>query len=166
MSVTEIIFREDWFLNGIHYGRWFTDTRNDKIIGTHYEVYSSNEPGTTFDKIFILKNIFLYLTFNAHNKKPLYFHIPKKDIMGDFCSYCNKCHFFHISSFCKRTRTAGFIVYSKNCLSTTYTLKIMNTEQYYDKLNRLDIARKVCDYAKDLKNISFKENEKLNIKTI
>lgn len=136
---TYITIREDWYQNGVHCGRWFTDIVNDKIEDIIQDLVYSEETKYSYDKLFVLRSTFIYLSFDEE-KLPYFFHVPKKNIIGDFCDYCHKCHFFNISCSNDPIYDQN-IVYSKNCLDTVYTFKLLTHQQYYKMLDRYTVAR-------------------------
>jgi hypothetical protein len=108
-------------------GRWFTDIKKGKIKPKSTENIRLNE--SQYEKMFVLRNTFIHLTFNIHNQKNEIFYVVKQNgsiINGDFCEYCNKCHFFHIGDSMFRPDSIKDIVYVKNCLEKTYTYKLLS----------------------------------------
>ena len=139
-------------------GRWFTDIKNDKIkVRTECICFDKSQ----YEKMFVLRDTFIHLTFNIYNKKNESFYVVKQrsSISGDFCEYCNKCHFFHILDSMFKSDSNKDIVYVKNCLEKTYTYKLLSSQEYYHKLRICKIARQVCDYAKELKNYYLRNNQ-------
>lgn len=149
---THKTIREDWYQNGVHLGRWFTDIKIENgEIKKRTENVVAYEIENTREKMFVLRNTFIYLSFNVDTKKNQSFFVVtrRRSICGDFCEYCSKCHVFHISDLMESRKNN--VVYIKNCLEKTYTFQLLSMDDYYKRLKRLQIARQVCDYAKTIK---------------